>query len=157
MVHLVTGSVNQGKTTKLIEIYNSLKNGDGFVLKKEFVNGEHIGQKIVRLSTGEGRAFSMKVCFIQNPWDEIYRFGPYSFSKNGIEFAEKIAENMVKNKIEPVFIDEIGPLELNGEGFYNLLCSILDLNLETYAAVRESCINDVIDRFKIEEYEIIRL
>lgn len=157
MVIIVTGDINSGKTTKLNSIYNKHKKGEGFVLKKVFSHGEYIGQEIIRLSTGEKMRFSYIDGYLPDDWDEKYCYDKYSFSKKGFEFVQKIILEAISRKIEPIFIDEVGPLELSELGFYSILMLVLKMNKKIYISVRQSCLKDVIEKFGIRRYRIIKI
>lgn len=157
MMYIITGEIDCGKTTKLQLLYNDIGRGDGFILKKIYVDGINIGQKILQLSTGESRTFSIRDGAYDEGWDEIYRYGPYSFSKTGFLFAQAIAQNILDNGIEPIFMDEIGPLELQKKGFYNIFNNFLATGLDIYVVVRFSCVKDVIKLFNITKYRTINV
>ncbi len=46
--------------------------------------------------------------------------GAYNFSQNGLQFGREALEDGARNG-DLIFADELGPLELRGEGFSNLL------------------------------------
>jgi nucleoside-triphosphatase THEP1 len=156
MVYIITGKINEGKTTKLLSIFNKIKYGDGFINQKVFVDGVNAGQEIMRLSTGEKRYFSLKDGYMPDTWNEKVRYGSYSFSEEGFAFAEKIIRDVIENRTEPVFIDEIGPLELQGAGFHDLFSALLEQKIKIYAAIRESCLENAIQKFAIEDYVLIK-
>ena len=157
MIHIITGSINSGKTTKLLSLYKELKTGDGFVLPKVFIDGNYAGQHIVRLSTGVRIPFSFKREYIPTSWDEEYCFDVYSFSHKGFEFASETVNDIVSNNISPIFIDETGPLELEEKGFFKLLSQLLSRDYTMYISVREFLLESVVSKFKIKQYEIIRV
>ncbi|HEX9059070.1 MAG TPA: nucleoside-triphosphatase [Clostridia bacterium] len=157
MVHIVTGSINSGKTTKLLSLYKELKRGDGFILPKIYIDGSFRGQQIIRLSNGTGKPFSFKMGYIPPLWDEKYSYDVYSFSMEGLDFAFDTIENIIDNSINPVFMDEIGPLELQEKGFYHPLAEVLSKSLSLYISVRETHLKSVIDKFRIENYEILKV
>lgn len=156
MVYLITGEVNHGKTTKLLSIYREKKQGEGFFNRKVYIENKYIGQDIVRISTGEYKRFSLKDSFIPLDWDEQYRYYDYSFSRSGMEFAESIVEHIIESGIEPAFIDEIGPLELENKGLYEAFKLLTESGKELYVVVRESCLQDVIKKFNINAFKVIR-
>lgn len=140
----------------MVSIYNQMKQGDGFVSKKIFVNNkDFIGYEIVRLSTDEKIPFAYKSQYMPPNWDEIYRYGPFSFSKGAINFAERIGNEIITNSVGPFFIDEIGLLELSGTGFSTILEKILKTQRDIYITVRNRFVEDVIKKFKIRNYKII--
>jgi nucleoside-triphosphatase THEP1 len=154
MIYIITGEINQGKTEKALSIF-SCKRGDGFISRKTFKNNIFNGYEIVRLSTGESIPLACRSDSTPLLWDEIYTVGSFSFSKKGFTFAESIADEIIKGDANPVFIDEIGPLELEGKGFFKILQKLLLTEKDIYITVRKSCLNDVIGAFKLEKYEII--
>lgn len=154
MINIVTGRVNSGKTTKLINIFDTLKNGDGFCNRKIYVDGCYMGQEIVRISNGESRLWSIKG-IKPDKWNQAFCYESYSFSKEGLEFAENIIGSILNLDIEPIYIDEIGPLELQGKGFCKLFKRCLASNKEIYVVIRESCVEAVIDKYDIDNYKIV--
>lgn len=156
-VHIITGGINAGKTRKLLSIYHEIGRGDGFINTKVFHNDLYIGQRIVRLSTGESEHFSFKEGFAPSNWDEEYRYDVYCFSKKGMMFAYRTVSDIIAKGIEPVFIDEIGPLELMKKGFFHILILLLKMKNDVYITVRNSCVESVIKEFGIGKYQIIEV
>ncbi len=157
MITIITGSINSGKTTKLLELYERTHEGDGLILPKVFQNGQNIGQMIRKLSTGDQIPFSIRKQYLSDDWDEIYNYKDYSFSKRGLEYASLIINEISEKHISPVFLDEIGPLELEEKGFSTLLTGLLGRELTLYLTVRESYLSQVINHFHIEANEILNL
>lgn len=157
MVFFITGRVNSGKSTKLLNLYQKEKSGDGFVLKKVYVKQKFWGYRIRRLSTGEEKDFATWRDNIPREWHEAFVYGPFSFSKRGIEFAEEVVEDIIKKGIEPVFIDEIGPLEIEEKGLYAVIKKILSLDRAVYITVREDVFKEAVEKFGLKEYEVLKL
>jgi nucleoside-triphosphatase THEP1 len=157
MVFIITGGIDEGKTREIGAIYRQIKKGDGWVSGKIFLNEEFIGYEIQRLSTNEKLPLAYKKEYVPSGWDEICARGPFCFSKRAFEFAGKIIDEIIEKNINPVFIDEIGPLELQGKGFYPLLEKILKTPKDVYIVVRSHCIEDVIKRFNIRGYKILTI
>jgi nucleoside-triphosphatase THEP1 len=156
-VHIIAGEVNTGKTARLLSIYRETGLGDGFINTKIYKAGQHAGQRIVRLSTGESENFSFKKEFIPLNWDEEYSYDVYSFSRRGLMFADKTVWDIIAKGIEPAFIDEIGPLELQQKGFFGIFTLLLKINKEIYITVRDSCVERVIKEFGIEKYQTVKV
>lgn len=157
MVTIITGKIDSGKTTRLLSLYNESKTGDGFIIKKVYEQGIHIGQDVLRLSTGECKPFSLKKGRLPRCWDEIYCCGPYSFSGQGLSFANNIIIDALQMNFEPLYIDEIGPLELQEKGFFNILTLILASRKNSYITVRETCLHAVISKFNIHQFEVVNV
>jgi nucleoside-triphosphatase THEP1 len=150
----VTGGINCGKTTTLCRLFKEEGLGDGFILPKVFYRGKYTGQRIVRLSTGESVSFSFKDEFIPEGWNEKYRYDVYSFSKEGLDFADLILKDIIEKRISPVFVDEIGPLELQEKGFFNLFSSLLGKTDYIFVSVRQDLLLQVVKKFNIKNYKI---
>lgn len=155
MVTVLKGGINQGKTTKILAIYNQKKSGDGFVTRKVFEKGFFIGYEIVRLSSMERKPFIFITGYEPNHWAEDFRYGPFTFSKEAIAFAESMIDEILKSGTGPVYIDEIGPVELQGKGFYKLFKMALKSGRNLFVTIREAYIDDVLRLFKINDYQII--
>lgn len=156
-IHVVTGGIGRGKSRRLREIYEELGRGDGFVNRRILRGGLTVGQDLVRLSTGESRPFSRRKGFIPDGWDERYRYGGYSFSGNGIRFAEDIMADAVESGRFPLFIDEIGPLELKDEGLAASFLGVCRTGHDLYVAVRTDCLAAVVGAFGLNGCEILRV
>ena len=156
MINIITGRVNSGKTTELIKIYNRLGMGDGFYNRKLYSHGHYTGQEIVILSSGKSKLWSCRGAKLQN-FKQCFCYGTYSFSKEGAEYAENTINSILKSGIEPIYIDEIGPLELQGKGFHKLFKCCLEANREIYVVIRESCVEAVIKKYNITNYKIINV
>jgi len=145
MITIITGKKNSGKTTYLKTHYKKTQKGDGFLSIKRFENDEFIGYDLLHLKTNELISFIRMKNILPNDWIEIFDIGIFSFSKEGFKFAKNILEN---TKDEPIFIDEIGPIEiLEQKGFYNLLKQNLDKEL--YVTVRELLYEEFLRTFDI--------
>ncbi|MCK4766711.1 MAG: hypothetical protein KAW12_31250 [Candidatus Aminicenantes bacterium] len=157
MIYIISGVVNEGKTGRMVSIYNRLGQGDGFVSTKIFANRgqeEFCGYEIRRLNTGEKKVLAFKAAYVPGKWDEACCFGPFCFSRAAFEFAESIIVDILQRGVEPIFIDEIGPLELSGGGFSTILQDVLKTGQDVYISVRNHCVQDVLEKFNIREYRI---
>jgi nucleoside-triphosphatase THEP1 len=152
MINIITGEIDSGKTTALLSIYRRLGRGDGVVLPKFYLGGRCLGQRIMRLSTKETTLFSIKFPYAPDLFDERLRLGEFAFSDKGLKFAEMVLEEIIRKRINPVFIDEIGPLELMGDGFYNQLKKAVSLEGDLYISVRSRCLRDVLKLFDISSF-----
>ena len=157
MIYIITGGIDEGKTREIEAIYRRMKKGDGWISGKVFLNEEFGGYEIQRLSTKEKMPLAYKKEYVPPGWDEIYSMGPFRFSKRAFEFAGKIIDEIIEKNINPVFIDEIGPLELQGKGFCPMLEKILKTQKDIYIVVRSHCVEDVIKGFNIQDHKILTI
>jgi nucleoside-triphosphatase THEP1 len=157
MVKIITGPINTGKTSWLVNDFKSKKHADGFACKKVKVNDEHIGYELVHLATGETCQFIRKINHIPEGWNEAFRLGMhYTFNKEGFNFAEKICDKALKNKVSCFYLDEVAHLELKDQGFAEILKRILDAKIDLVLVVREALVEKICEKFGIKEYEIIK-
>ena len=118
MVIVVTGAVGVGKTTvceKVIRIARSQGHSCGGVIARKARNEDII---IEDVQTGETRVLA-------SPGDkhEGPRTAKYSFSPEGIEFGIRAIDRGIASDI--VLVDELGHLELRGEGFTRAIDHII--------------------------------
>jgi nucleoside-triphosphatase THEP1 len=134
------------------------RGGDGFICVKVFDKNIFQGYDLVRLTTGESTPFARKNDTIPGDWNEIYRFGVFSFSGHAFTVADRIIAEIIKDGTEPIFIDEVGPLEIvERKGFYELLKRVLKLKREVYISIRNELVDELIKEFKINEPQITQI
>jgi nucleoside-triphosphatase THEP1 len=157
MIYIVSGGIDRGKTRKIESLYRRIGQGGGFVSRKIFDDTAFRGYEIVDLTTGRRLPLALKREMVPDNWDEAGRCGPFSFSLRAIAMAEKIVDDIIADGVEPVFIDEVGPLELQGQGFAPLLKKILDTDKEIYLTVRPTCLTPIVKHFGIKDYKLIQI
>ncbi len=155
MVTFIVGSVNSGKTTKMAALHRE-KGGDGVLCPKYMEGGIHRGYDLVHLATGETLPFARLSDAFPEDWDEAFTFGPYSFSGKAQGKAAKIIENAIETGISPIFLDEIGPVELEGRGFAPLLRRLLANAQYTIVSARVFLLEQIIDFFEIKKDQIYK-
>jgi len=157
MINIICGDRNSGKTGKIKSIYDEVKAGDGFITRKIFRDSVFYGYEIVRLSTSESIRQSLRSEFFPVDKSPMYTFGPFSFFHEGFEFADSIIDDLIMKEINPVFIDEIGPLELEEKGHYNCFQKILESERTVYFTVRIRCLENIISFFNLKNYSVINV
>ena len=149
MINVITGKINSGKTTKIIELYDRLQNGDGFVSIKNMIGDKVHSYEIMQLSNREKKPFILHENYVTDSWCESCKIGPYSFSKTTLEYIENTIRNLINNKISPIFLDEIGPLEIHDQCFHRIFMELLANNCELYITIREDSLDDIIQKYEI--------
>lgn len=157
MIHIVTGNINSGKTTTLTNLYLERHEGDGFVsVKRMHYNTVH-GYDLMRLSDQHTRRFVIH----QDYWtgqDEIEcQIGPYLFFADIVEAVDEQVKAWIETGVSPIFLDEIGMLELHDKCFAKALKRCIENDVETYITVRQDLVDDVIRVFDIQEVDRIPL
>jgi len=161
MVYIISGKKDSGKTTRMEELFRNTKNAAGFISKKIVQDGLVTGYDIIELSSGHRVRFARVKGYEPEAWHERTQIGKFSFSKEGLRAAEGIIHNALEAEnsgisTKSIFLDEIGKLELKGDGFCKLLTQLLKKEyLDIYIAVRSGNIKSVLRNFAITDYRIL--
>ena len=92
--------------------------------------------------------------------EEIITVGKYQFSKTGFERASQVLlDAKDSQETDWLLIDELGPLELEGEGFAKAMKAILldRREIKMMLVIRESILTKVTDYFGIRQYQLFRI
>jgi nucleoside-triphosphatase THEP1 len=118
-VHIVLGPIQSGKTTTLLNWSSRRSDVQGILTpvedgKRVFVNAAT--KEIFAMEAAEGETDVLKV-------------GRFVFSKKGFEKAVAVIRE-ASQLPDWLIIDEIGPMELSGEGFHDVLKEVLATPVE---------------------------
>lgn len=144
-IYILTGPVSTGKTTRLLDW--SLKTNEVFGIASPVIRNRRM---FFDLSTRA--VFSMEAEDGNSP---ILKIGKYNFSMAAFINAEKIISEGMKNNTGYLVMDEIGPLEIQGKGFGNILKKILSIQERNYhlvLVIRDKILEDALKHFGIEKY-----
>lgn len=146
MIYLLTGPIRSGKTTALMQWASSLKDVSGILTPD--LNGK---RQFLNLANSE--YFHMKAI----DGEAEITIGRFAFSKKNFEKANGIIKSATDCK-GWLILDEIGPLELNINGFYSSLIHIFkNRNEKMLFVVRESLVEKVCSFFKIEPEKTVTI
>jgi len=134
--------------------YHHHKKGDGFIAEKHMKDNRVEYYDIVQLSNGRRMPYILHEKNLQRQMVR-YQIGPYCFLESAMSYIISSVDYMVQAHISPIYLDEIGLLEINHQGFYHLLSKLLSKNIDLVLVVRESLLNAVLEVFSIHKYEII--
>jgi nucleoside-triphosphatase THEP1 len=143
MIYILSAPIQSGKTTSLINWSAARKDVHGILTPvihgmREFMNAE----------TKE--LFPMEA----KGDEETLIVGKFIFSKAGFDKAIQIISDAI-TKEGWLVIDEIGPMELRGEGFCNVLKQLLKIRTgKTILVVREGMTEKVKICFMINATEV---
>lgn len=143
MVFILTGPVHSGKTTTLKRAVQKFKKAKldigGFLSEAVFKGQERTGYDLFDLKKEKS------IPLIRRAGKEDWqRVGSYFFVPTGLEEAQRIISHSKNSDI--CVVDEVGPLELSGKGFWPALKPILFPPLTTFLiAVRKSILEDLLD------------
>ncbi len=124
-------------------------NAGGFCCPKQWEDGRHTGYDIQDIATGETAPFAVRTAEKPATWHEADTIGEWSFCEKGFRFAETVIREAWERNRHPIFLDEIGPLELQDRGFAPLLRKLLVGPTPLYIVVRDTLVDDVIRHFEL--------
>ncbi len=155
MIFILTGPVHSGKTTlleKAVHVFREHKvKVDGFLSKALREGQELIGYDLFDLR--EGSSIPLLRTKGEKEWQRV---GSYFFLPSGLDEAERI---ILRSKDADLsVVDEIGPLELSGKGFWPALKQVLFPPQAVYLiVVRERILEDffgVLERSQTRVFDI---
>ncbi len=153
-IHVLTGPVHTGKTTRLMHWASSQKNIDGIfqpiIDEKRFIY--NIASRTLKMLESPSNSTDEKVI----------KIGNYRFSKDVFLWAQNALLNSLDKNLEWLIIDEIGPLELDGNGLEPIITRIFKgsekFSGKILCVVRDSMIDKFIEHYKLEDtFELINL
>ena len=157
MITIITGKINGGKSNTILKHYIDHQQGDGFVSNKRMHYNKVHSYQLVHLK--EQRPMTFVITEKDRKQDQkiACSIGPYLFLQDTLDYVEKTVKELVKNKVEPIYFDEIGQLELNNECFHSALNYVIEHNLDCVITVRETFIDQVLKKYQITKYKIIKV
>lgn len=145
-IEIISGEVNSGKTTRLIQKINELNKQNyrigGFISHPIYMGNTKSGYMVQDLS--EDNFYHL----IHNQQSEIFTIKQGRFFFNENLFKELNLKIKLLLDYDYLVIDEIGPLELNNKGFYDGLIYLLNNYKNNLILVtRNKLLMDVKNRF----------
>ena len=146
MIIIITGEKGTGKTTFIMKLSELLKTAGkigGILTPAVFsAGGKKTGFDALDIASGISWPLGRTEADLGGPV-----FGPYSFSREGLDRAAAVFKSAVEQNYRYLFLDEIGPLELKKkQGFYPLLqviSGIPDIS-HLYLVIRPSLVDTFI-------------
>jgi nucleoside-triphosphatase THEP1 len=145
MIYIFTAPIGYGKTTALLQWAG--KRNDVYGILTPVMNDTR-----VFMDAHTKEQFAMEATGAE----ETIMVGRFIFSKTNFEKAIQIIRNAI-HKDGWLVIDEIGPLELRGEGFHDVLKEVLIAREEKIIlVVREGLCEKVKEQFETTDSVIIK-
>ena len=145
-IYILTGPIQSGKTTMLMQWSANRK--DVFGILTPVVDGKRFF-----LDVSAKEQFGMEA----EPNEEnIFTVGRFVFSKRSFEKAINVLTKAFKEKDGWLIVDEIGPLELRGNGFHDAIMEILkmDIDLKIIFVIRDTILEKALLFYKFDPVEI---
>lgn len=155
MVKIVTGSMNSFKTTRLENLFNEDHLGDGFVSKKIMKDSLVYGYNLKRLSTEEEIPLVIRDIYWDGVKKIIFQIGPYCFFEEALIYLERIIDDFIIKNVNPVYLDEVGILELEGQGFDSIIKKLIEADIDLCLVVRTDLVARVCKHYNFINVEII--
>ncbi len=161
MITIITGSRGVGKTTFLLKLIEELKNKgthpSGILTPPVYdKDGNKVGFYALDVATGEHWELGRSDKLLSGP-----SYGPFSFSERGFDKANEILKKILTEDPVDLFLDEIGPLELEkGYGFSPVLSLISSFSIDhnLYLIIRPELIDEFVRRYLVDnEYRIVEI
>ncbi len=157
MIRIITGPVNSGKSSKFLKLYEE-ESGDGIGLYSQKLYDEKktiVGYKLVLLPDKEEIPFIRLKESVYRNENRYHIQGRFAFLKDTFEIAERYILSSPAHL--PVWIDEVGKLELKSLGHHKLLRALLDSGREMTITVRDSLLNEMLGWYGIREHLLLQL
>lgn len=136
-VIVITGKKNSGKTTTALKIKEHFPSTKGFISLSADAKDE-----ITLLDLGSGDRLPLMSRYFESDAD----VGAYRYLQSTFDYAS----NVEFDDKGVVIVDEIGRLELRGEGFDFLMRHLLSLSVNLIITVRTEFLEDVVRHYEIE-------
>jgi len=144
MIYILSGPIQTGKTTSLVKW--SAGRSDVFGILTPVINGKRFF-----MDAHSGKQFEMEAKDVEV---EVVSIGRFKFSRKAFEEASQILDHSISKGW--LVIDEIGHVELNKQGFYEVLNKVLkNHSSHLLLVVREGLVEKVTELFELNRYEVI--
>jgi nucleoside-triphosphatase THEP1 len=138
----------------MLKHYLTNLKGDGFLSLKTMEGSQVKRYDAFQLSTNKDALLVIK----EEDFDKEViqcQIGPYLFLEEGMKWIESSIIKMIENKVEPIYLDEIGLLELDDLGFSNILKKMVESNLELVISIRTDLVEQIIHKYNLKDVLII--
>jgi nucleoside-triphosphatase THEP1 len=145
---ILSGSVHSGKTTRLIKWLKAKNNVQGIIspiidVKRYLVNIRSDEKRKLEIDSGSSQ-------------ENVIKVGKYIFDKSVFKWACNIILDAIKSNPDWLIIDEVGPLELKGEGLAIAVNKVLSnknilSGTNLVLVVRDSLMTDFLNYYNLSE------
>jgi nucleoside-triphosphatase THEP1 len=156
-VWLVTGEIHAGKTgfmEKLADLCRLREiQAGGFIVKGEFINNRRDRLRLINVATRE--SIEMATRSVRAGWNV---FRGFYFNPEAFKFGKEILRISLTGGSRVVLLDEVGPLELEGGGWFDMMDEMVSARgTESIWAVRESIRQRVQETWGVPEKRVFSI
>jgi len=150
-IFIYSDKVKSGKTTNLFRWMTKQDSVAGIlqpvVEEKRFIYSI-VDKNLIQLQIDEEQSKKLAE-------KELVRIGSYIFLRSGFEKAQQILKRDLEKYFKWLIVDEIGPLELNGDGleptFSEFLTTLHNIESNLVLVVRDKLLSEVIKKYNLED------
>jgi nucleoside-triphosphatase THEP1 len=166
MIYILTGPIDSGKTSQLKNFITKAQQHDssiaqvgGFLSLKVYENDQHIGYNIYDFTTSQQFPFLRTHTSDQRPATSDMRhetcdvIGKYKLNPQTLSYAHNLINKAPQYDI--FIIDELGPLELQGKGFWPALEKVINCDTDFLFVIREKLVEKFLLRFNKTENQVL--
>ncbi|MFC1849637.1 nucleoside-triphosphatase [candidate division CSSED10-310 bacterium] len=151
-IYIVSGLIQSGKTSRLMAWTHKRTNVDGILAP---VQGKI--RYLQALRSGEKRQLCATAA--EEP-EQIVRCGKYAFKADVFRWARSQLRQAFESKPDWLVIDEIGPLELRGEGLEPAVTEILhlfqpDVQTSLICVVRDTLYLSFMESYHLKKEDVL--
>ena len=151
-VFILTGSLGQGKTTfvkKLIDVFRDKNITIGGVYSPKIIeNNTTIGYDIIDITNNEQEIFLR-----QTDHENFDKIGRFSIFPQGLQKGSVALMSSKNSDKEIVIIDEVGTLELENQGWANIIQDLLNAsNNHILLVIRDTFADKIIQKWNFKQY-----
>lgn len=145
MIYIFSGDIQSGKTTQLLQWCREKKTVAGILTPV-------VNEKRYFLNIRGGEKVAMEAAAGEK---DVQAIGRFVFSSGAFAWAEKVLGDAMNTDAEIIVVDEIGPLELQGKGFHNILQHLLQSKIKRLLlVVRSTKLEEVITAYDLHQHTI---
>lgn len=147
---IVTGDVRQGKTTFMQSLLPPLARRNisvgGFLALGVHENEERTGFDLLDIATGQ----TTPLCTIR-PLPGALQTGRFSFFEEGLNKGRELLAPENNRQHDLIFIDELGPMELNDKGWSSSVARLLnEMRTPQVWVIRRPLVEKMLDKWNIK-------
>lgn len=155
-ISIIVGDRHSGKTTRLLKYIDEL-NGKavsvaGIVAIGSFKDGIRDSFLIKDITTN-----TEKVFMTRENCTNCDKIGGFYINNEAYKWGVNVLHKAINSSANTIVIDEVGQLELNGNGWYTSLLKLLKTDKNIVITVRDKFLDEIVSKFKLNEETIEKL
>lgn len=154
MFIVLTGPKCAGKSTVLTRVAAYMKEKglgvDGVISPRIWKNGVRYGYNVINVATGAVNLLAAESDALEG---ELIKFCSFSFSKSAFDSGNSGIIGGLQSDL--LIVDEIGNMELGGEGWGSSMPRVAERKKPTLLSVRQDVVDKIHDKWGITPHAIV--